>query len=113
MKQKIKNLIAYFIGSLSPLEKKIPVQDLSIFFSIMIATFTLRKKQNKTDKIEVSFSDYYSEFKTEIQLVKQRFPALIKIFLSTESQLKIELLSSVFEKLKIVFRFPNSIIYLV
>lgn len=103
MKQKLKNLIAYFIGSLSPLEKKISVQDLSIFFSVLIATFTLRKKQNKTGKVEVSYADYYSEFKKEIQIVKQRFPELIKIFLSTESQLKTELLSSVFEKLKVTF----------
>ncbi len=103
MKQKIKNLIAYFIGNLSPLEKKIPVQDLSIFFSVMIATFTLRKKQNKTYTVEVCYADYYSEFKTEIELVKQRFPELIKIFLLTESQLKGELVSSVFEKLKITF----------
>ena len=103
MKQKIKHLITYFIGSLSPFEKKLPVQDLSIFFSVIIATFTLRKKQNKTDTIKVSFSDYYSEFKTEIHLIKQRFPTLIKIFISTESQLKTELLASVFEKLKVVF----------
>ncbi len=103
MKQKIKSLIAYFIGSLSPVEKKIPVQDLSIFFSVLIATFTLRKKQSKTVKVKISFADYHSEFKTEVQLVKQRFPELIKIFLATESQLKIELLSSVFERLKVVF----------
>lgn len=103
MKQKIKSLIAYFIGSLSPMEKKIPVQDLSIFFSVLIATFTLRKKQSKTDKLKIAFADYNSEFKTEIQLVKQRFPELIKIFLATESQLKTELLSPVFEKLKFAF----------
>lgn len=103
MKQKIKSLIAYFIGSLSPMEKKIPVQDLSIFFSILIATFTLRKKQSKTAKVKITFADYHSEFKTEIQLVKQRFPELIKTFLATESQLKTELLSSVFEKLKVAF----------
>ena len=103
MKQKIKSLIAYFIGSLSPVEKKIPVQDLSIFFSVLIATFTLRKKQSKTGKVKIAFADYHSEFKTEIQLVKQRFPELIKTFFATESQLKTELLSSVFEKLKVVF----------
>ncbi len=103
MKQKIKSLISYFIGSLSPIEKKIPVQDLSIFFSVLIATFTLRKKQSKTAKVKTSFADYHSEFKIEIQVVKQRFPELIKTFLVTESQLKTELLSSVFEKLKVAF----------
>jgi hypothetical protein len=71
VKQKVKSLIAYFIGSLSPMEKKIPVHDLSIFFSVLIATFTLRKKQSKTDKVKISFADYNYEFKTEIQLVKQ------------------------------------------
>ncbi|MDZ4744725.1 MAG: N-6 DNA methylase [bacterium] len=107
MKQKIKGLIAYFIGSLSPMEKKIPVQDLSIFFSVLIATFTLRKKQNETGKVKTSFADYHSEFKTEIQLVKHKFPELIKIFLTIESQLKTELLSSVFEKLKIAFEITD------
>ena len=85
------------------MEKKIPVQDLSIFFSVLIATFTLKKRQSKTGKVKISFADYHSEFKTEIQLVKQRFPELIKIFLATETQLKTELLSSVFEKLKVAF----------
>jgi hypothetical protein len=103
VKQKIKSLIAYFIGSLSPIEKKIPVQDLSIYFSLLIATFTLRKKQSKTDKVEISFTNFHSEFETEIQLVKQRFPEIIKIFLATESQLNTDLLSSVFEKLKVAF----------
>jgi hypothetical protein len=103
VKQKIKSLIAYFIGSLSPMEKKIPVQDLSIFFSVLIATFTLRKKQSQTVKVKISFVDYHSEFKTEFQLVKQRFPELVKIFLVTESQLTTKLLSTVFEKLKVAF----------
>lgn len=103
MKQKIKRLIAYFIGSLSPLEKEIPVQDLSIYFSVLIATFTLRKKHNKTDKAEIFFTNFHSELKTEIQLVNERFPELIKIFLATESKFKAELLSTVFEKLRIVF----------
>jgi hypothetical protein len=103
VKQKIKSLIAYFIESLNSMGKKIEVQDLSIFFSVLIATFTLRKKQNITSKVNISYADYHSEFKTEIQLIKQRFPELIKIFLATESQLQTELLSSVFEKLKVVF----------
>lgn len=103
MKQKIKSLIAYFIGGLSPEEKEISVQDLSIFFSVLIATFTLRKKQCKDDNLKIAFVDYHSEFKPEIQLLKQRFPELIKIFLATESKLKAELISSVFEKLKVAF----------
>lgn len=103
MKLKIKSLIAYFIGNLSPMEKKISVQDLSIFFSVLIATFTLRKNQSKTANIKISFADYHTEFKTEIHLVKQRFPELIKIFISTESQIKTELLFSAFEKLKVAF----------
>lgn len=85
------------------MEKKIPVHDLSIFFSVLIATFTLRKKQSKNLKVEIDFTEYHSEFKGEIQLVKQRFPELIKIFLATESQLTTKLLSSVFERLKVAF----------
>jgi hypothetical protein len=103
VKHKIKSLIAYFIGTLSPMEKKIPVQELSIFFSVLIATFTLRTKQSKTGTVKSSFADYHSEFKIEIQLVRQRFPELVKVFVATETQFKPELLSSVFEKLKIVF----------
>lgn len=103
MKQKIKSLIANFIGSLSPIEKKIPMQDLSIFFSVMIAAFTLRKKQNNAALVTISFADYNSEFKTEIELIKQRFPELIKIFTTIESQLNSELIFATFEKMKIVF----------
>lgn len=103
MKQKIKSLIAYFIGSLIPLEKKFPVQDLSIFFSVLIASFTLRKNQSEISDLKTSFADFHSDFKTEIQLIKQRFPELIKIFIATVSQLEPELLSSVFEKLKVAF----------
>lgn len=85
------------------MERRIPVQDLSIFFSVLIATFTLRKKQSKTVKVKITFAEYHSEFKTEIHLVKQRFPELIRIFLATESKLETELLASVFEKLKVAF----------
>ncbi|MFN7688496.1 MAG: Eco57I restriction-modification methylase domain-containing protein [Sphingobacteriales bacterium] len=101
MKQKIKNLIVQFIGSLSPMEKEIPVQDLSIFFSVLIATITLRKNKRKT--IQVNFSNYRSEFKTEIQIVKERFPELFKVFSVTEQRLRSELLTATFEKLKLAF----------
>jgi len=103
VKQKIKSLIANFIGSLTPMEKKIPVQDLSIFFSVIIATFTLRKKQNNTVPITVNFTNYHSEFKAEIELIKQRFPELIKIFTAIEIQLEAKLIFTTFENLKIVF----------
>lgn len=85
------------------MEKKISVQDLSIFFSVLIATFTLRKKQNSTYKVNVSFVDYQSEFKIEIHLVKQRFPELIEIFTVTKSHLRDDLLFTTFEKLKAAF----------
>lgn len=85
------------------MEKKIPVQDLSIFFSVLIATFTLRKRQSEKAKLKIPFANYHSEFKTEIQFVKQRFPELTKVFLETESQLQTELYSLVFEKLKVAF----------
>jgi len=101
LKQKIKNLIVQFIGSLSPMEKEIPVQDLSIFFSVLIATITLRKNKRKT--IQVNFSNYRSEFKTEIQIVKERFPELFKVFSVTEQRLRSELLTATFEKLKLAF----------
>ena len=107
MKQKIKSLIAYFIGSLTPMEKKIPVHDLSIFFSVLIATLTLRKKQNKSGKSRIAFADFHSVFKAEIQLVKQRFPELIKVFLATESQLNSDLLSFIFEKLNASFEITD------
>jgi len=103
VKKKIKSLITYFIRKLNWSEKKIPVQDLSLFFSVLIATFSLRIKQNKSCKLKIAYADYHSELKFEIQLVKQRFPELIRIFLVTESQLNTELLSSVFDKMKAAF----------
>lgn len=83
------------------MEKEIPVQDLSIFFSVLIATITLRKNKRKT--IQVNFSNYHSEFKTEIQIVKERYPELFKVFSVTEQRLRSELLTATFEKLKLVF----------
>ncbi|WP_432712215.1 Eco57I restriction-modification methylase domain-containing protein [Pedobacter sp.] len=103
MKQKIKSLIVYFIGSLRPKEKNIPIQDLSVFFSVLLAVFALRKKQNKTVEMKISFANYQFEYKSEIQLVVERFPQLVKSFLSTESQLRAELLLSIFQKLEVVF----------
>lgn len=103
MKRKIKNLLTYFINELSPIEKKISVQNLSIFFSVLIAIFTLRKKQNKRISENVTFSEYHIEFNFELQIIKQKFPELIEILLETESQLNFELLSATFEKLKFVF----------
>ena len=94
MKQRIKSLIGYFINSLSPEEKQIPVQDLSIYFSVLIATIALSKKTKPNSPLE---SD------GNIPLIEQRFPELIDVFISTEAQLRTELLFITFEKLKAVF----------
>lgn len=103
MKKKIKYLIAYFIGALSPAENKISIQDLSIFFSILIATLILRKNRNKSIIINASYDKYHSEFKTELQLIKKRFPELIRVYTQTKSNLRHELLLATFEMLKIAF----------
>ncbi|MBS0646792.1 MAG: N-6 DNA methylase [Verrucomicrobia bacterium] len=104
MKQKIKNLIAQFIGSLSPKEKEISVQDLSIFFSVLIATFTLPRGK----KIQSTYSNYNSDFKVEIQIISERFPELFKIFSSIEKQLRADLLSATYSKLIDAFEKPDS-----
>lgn len=104
MKQKVKNLIAQFIGSLSPREKEISVQDLSIFFSVLIATFTLRRGK----KIQSTYSNYNSDFKVEIQIISERFPELFKIFSSIEKQLRADLLSATYSKLIDAFEKPDS-----
>ena len=101
MKQKIKNLIAYFIGRLNPAEKNISVHDLSVYFSVLIAILTLRKKQNRS--FDIDFAEYHAEFNTEIGLIEQRFPQLLAVFLNVESQLRFELRLSVFEQLKCTF----------
>jgi hypothetical protein len=103
VKQKIKNLLTYFISELSPTEKKISVQNLSIFFSVLIASFTLRKKQNKSLNVFSTFSEYHTEFHSELETIKKRFPQLIEILLMTESQLNYKLLCQTVEKLKFVF----------
>lgn len=103
MKQKIKSLLLYVVGGLSPKEKEISVQNLSVFFSVLIALFTLRKKHNDSLNEKISFFNYHEEFYFELQTIKERFPELIKTFLSVESQLNKELLFDSFEKLKYVF----------
>lgn len=96
MKQKFKNLIAHFIGSLTPIEKQIPIQDLSIFFSVLIATLTLRLSK----KSRTTYSSFNFDFLEEIEIINERFPDLFKIFLATEKKLRKELLSETFDKLK-------------
>lgn len=104
MKQKIKNLIAQFIGSLSPKEKEISVQDLSIFFSVLIATFTLRRGK----KIQSTYLNFNSDFKIEIQIISERFPELFKTFSTIEKQLRADLLCSTYSKLIDAFEKPDS-----
>jgi hypothetical protein len=104
VKQKIKSLITYFSGRLNLEEKKIPVQDISVYFAVLIATFTLRTKQSKEGiNSKITFHGYHTEFEVEIELIKQRFPELIITFSEVESKLTNELLSIVFEKLQVVF----------
>lgn len=104
MKQKIKSLIAQFICSLSPEEKEISVQDLSIFFSVLIATFTLRRGK----KIQSTYLNFHSDFKIEIQVISERFPGLFKTFSTIEKQLRVDLLSSTYSKLIDAFEKPDS-----
>lgn len=96
MKQKFKNIITYFIGSLTPIEKQIPIQDLSIFFSVLIATLALRLNK----KSITTYSNFNSDCIEEIEIINQRFPDLFKIFSATAKKLRKELLSVTFEKLK-------------
>lgn len=98
MKQKIKNLIAQFISKLTSTEKEISIQDLSIFFSVLIATFTLRRNKNT-----FSYRSYYIDYNNEIQLVRERFPELFKIFSLTERKLRCELLIETFIELNDAF----------
>lgn len=101
MKQKIKNLLTYFISELSPTEKKISVQNLSVFFSVLIATFTLRKSKSLNEM--TTFSEYQKEFDLELDIIQKKFPQLIEVFYLTQSQLNFELLCKTFTKLKLVF----------
>jgi len=103
VKQKIKNLLTHFISELSPTEKKISVQNLSIFFSVLIASFMLRRRNNKSLKGFTTFSDYHTELNSEIEIIQKRFPQLVEIFLLTKSQLNFELLCKTIEKLRFVF----------
>ncbi|WP_370900297.1 Eco57I restriction-modification methylase domain-containing protein [Chryseobacterium gossypii] len=103
MKQKIKSLITQFIGCLTPIEREIPIQDLSIFFSVLIATLTLRRNTN----IQSIYSDFHSHFSDEIHIISQRFPDLYKTFLEIEKKIDKALLSVTFEKLKDAFENPN------
>ena len=104
MKQKIKNLIAQFISSVSPKEKEISVQDLSIFFSVLIATFTLRRGK----KMRSTYSNFNADFKIEIQIISERFPELFKTFSAIEKQLRADLLSATYSKLIDAFEKPDS-----
>lgn len=103
MKNKIKTLITFFIASLNDAEKKISTQDLSVFFSILIATVSLRRHKNKINILNSSFSNFNREFFAEIELIEERFPDLVCIFLSVKSKLKEQFLSYILKKLILVF----------
>lgn len=106
MKQKIKKLIAQFILRLTPTEREISVQDLSIFFSILIATFTLRR--NKSKNIKSNYSNFFANYNNEIQLLKERFPELFTTFSATQKKLSRELLIKTFVSLNDAFQKADS-----
>ncbi len=103
MKKKLKSLIRYFIGNLNTEEKMIPVENLSIFFAVLMATLSLRKKQNKEKKINSSFDGLNFEFATEFQLITKRFPALVEIFDKTLPKIRKALFDKAYENLLILF----------
>lgn len=96
MKYKIKHLVKYFLSNLDV--EKTSIHDLSIFFSVLIATLTLRKR--KQDINHLNFVDYHLVFNIELALIKDRFPELIDIFIKTRSAINDKLLADVFEQLK-------------
>ena len=82
MKKKMKYVISDIIKYLYYPENEISIQDLSIYISVLIASLSLRNKYSD-GKINTAYHNYHSDFKYELQLIKQRFPELIKTFNST------------------------------
>ena len=82
MKHKMKYVISYIIKYPYFSENKISIQNLSIYVSVLIATLSLRIKHSDA-KISTIYHNYRSDFKYELQLIKQRFPELIKTFNNT------------------------------
>lgn len=105
MKRKIKYLLAQFIQNLSPKEREISIQDLSVFFSVLIAIFKLRLYSNRY--IQTSYTNFMSDFKNEIQIIKERFPELFKTFITIKAKLSRKLLDKVFIKLNDGFSDQN------
>ncbi|WP_455590746.1 Eco57I restriction-modification methylase domain-containing protein [Bacteroides sp.] len=103
----MKNLINYFINNLSPTEKQISIQDLSIFFSVLIASFSIYTLKHKR-KIEINYLEYNTEFESEIKLIRQQYPELYQTFSKTVKRLTERLVIDIFEKLKDVFEKPDS-----
>lgn len=104
MKQKMKYLVSEFIKNSHFPENKIPIQHLSIYISVLIACLSLRNNKYRDGEINITYHNYHSEFKYEIQLIKQRFPELIEVFNKTESKLNEKSITLAFESLKFVFR---------
>ncbi|QBZ98864.1 Eco57I restriction-modification methylase domain-containing protein [Flavobacterium sangjuense] len=103
MKQKLKSLLTYFINEFSPTEKKISVQNLSLFFSILLASFILKKRRTTSLEEFRTFSEYYTAFSPELEIIKKRFPDLVVALHVTESHINPELFRTIIEKLKFVF----------
>lgn len=78
MKHKIKSLVSDIIKHPNFPANSASINNLSIFISVLIATLSLRTQLNGKD-INSSYHNYFSDFKFEFKLIKQRFPELIII----------------------------------
>lgn len=102
MKKKIKHIINKIIKDSYCSDNKIPIQDLSIYMSVLIATMSLRSRfSDKT--LNITNVDYRSEFRYEIELIHLRFPALIESFSKIEAKLVEGFSTKIFEHLECIF----------
>lgn len=104
MKQKLKALIVHFIASLNLQEKKISIQDLSIFLSVLIAAITLREHRKGRQRIDTRANMFSKDFISEIQIIRTRFPELYRTFGAVHSILRKTLFETTIQQLKNVFQ---------
>lgn len=105
MKQNLKNFIKQIINYINVNENSISINDISIYFSIIIAAFSLRNP--KTYTLSHICNGTEDDISRELMIIKQRFPDLIDSYFKTTSLLKELTISKIHYGINDIFKSTN------
>lgn len=107
MKQDIKKIISKFNSEINTTCIEIPVSDLSVFFSVLISSFILKKRKPNAQLNKIHSDNILLAFKNELLIIEQRFPELTKSFKETIKVINSKLLNQTLSSLQLSFENIN------